>query len=135
MSIDWENKVITVSAAIILNDQKQILVARKKNTEFYMQIGGKLETNETPQQSLLREIEEEILVKAKILKDFGCIDTQAANEADFKLKAYLFYVELFGEPQACAEIADIQWIDVDNKQNLPLAPLTAQFVLPLIKHL
>lgn len=135
MSIDFEKKIITVSAAIIINEKKQVLVARKINTHFYMQIGGKLEPNETPEDSLLREIKEEIGVEAKIIKSFGCIETQAANEAQFKLFAYLFYVEIRGIPQACAELEDIQWIDAQNKSQLPLAPLTEKFVLPIIKQL
>jgi len=41
-------KVITVAAAIILNDQHQLLVVRKRDTSCFMQVGGKLEPNEPP---------------------------------------------------------------------------------------
>ena len=61
--------VITVAAAVILNTQNQLLLVRKKNTQFFMQVGGKLELNEAPEQTMIREISEEISVKAD--KNFG----------------------------------------------------------------
>lgn len=135
MSIDIENKIITVAAAIIMNQDHQFLVVRKKNTEFYMQVGGKIEPNELPSACLLREIKEEILVNAQITEDLGCVITQAANEPEYKLKAYLFKVDILGTAQASSEIEDIQWIDLHNYQNFPLAPLTREIVLPLLKNL
>ena len=135
MSIDWQNKIITVSAAIILNTKNEILVARKKGTNFYMQIGGKLEKDETPETSLIREIKEEIGLDAQITHYYGCFNTQAANEENFKLKAYLFLVETLGNAQACAELEDLKWIDCYNSQELPLAPLTEKIVLPIIQNL
>ena len=53
-------KIITVAAAIILNQQQQMLVVRKQNTTCFMQVGGKLEPNEPPEATMLREIQEEI---------------------------------------------------------------------------
>ena len=53
-------KVITVAAAIILNDQHQLLVVRKQNTSCFMQVGGKLEPNESPAQTMRREIQEAV---------------------------------------------------------------------------
>ena len=44
--------IITVAAAIILNDQNQLLLVRKKNTASFMQVGGKLEENESPEQTM-----------------------------------------------------------------------------------
>ena len=53
------NKVITIAAAIILNEQNQILLVRKKDTDFFMHVGGKLEPNELPEAALSREVLEE----------------------------------------------------------------------------
>ncbi len=58
--------VITVAAAIILNQHKQLLLVRKRNTQFFMQVGGKLEPNEAPEQTMIREIAEEISANAEI---------------------------------------------------------------------
>ena len=64
-------KTITVAAAIILNQQQQLLVVRKRHTACFMQVGGKLEAGELPEQSMLREIQEEIGCQATIQQFVG----------------------------------------------------------------
>ncbi|MCF9047146.1 NUDIX hydrolase [Acinetobacter nectaris] len=128
-----ENLLITVSAAVITNDQGQLLLVRKKNTDFYMQVGGKLEPNEPPETTIIREIKEEIGVEGSIIKYLGKFHTQAANETGYLLKAYLYEVKILGNPVACAEIEDLVWFDPKQHATVPIAPLTAQYVIPLIK--
>ena len=52
------SNIITVAAAIILNAKQQLLVVRKQHTACFMQVGGKLEPNEAPETTMLREIAE-----------------------------------------------------------------------------
>lgn len=122
-------KTITVAAAIILNSQNQLLLVRKQNTAFFMQVGGKLEPNEAPEVTMLREIEEEIGSKASIQAFIGRFETRAANEADHLLVSYVYQVELEQVPQIDAEIAEMKWIDLDDQSPL-LAPLTTEVVIP-----
>ena len=124
--------VITVAAAVILNDKNQLLLVRKQNTQFFMQVGGKLEPNEPPEQTMLREILEEISVQAEITQFIGRCETKAANEADFQLVSYLYLVDLEQTPKINAEIAEMKWIDLDDAQTL-LAPLTKEIVIPWCK--
>ncbi len=121
--------VITVAAAVILNDQNQLLLVRKKNTQFFMQVGGKLELNELPEQTMLREIEEEISTTAQIQQFLGRFETLAANEAGHQLVSYVYQVNLDHAPKMGAEIAEMKWIDLDHDQTL-LAPLTREVVIP-----
>lgn len=123
------DKTITVAAAIITNSQNQLLLVRKKNTQFFMQVGGKLEPNESSEETIVREILEEIGTHAEIKQYIGCFTTQAANEPNHQLVSYLYQVELEQEPQIHAEIAEMKWIDMDD-QSMPLAPLTTQVVIP-----
>lgn len=122
-------KTITVAAAIIQNEQHQLLLVRKQNTAFFMQVGGKLEENELPEHTMLREIEEEIGAKATIQQFIGRFETPAANEADHLLVSYVYQVKLAQAPQIHAEIAEMKWIDLDAEHAL-LAPLTTQVVIP-----
>ncbi|MEJ5140340.1 MULTISPECIES: NUDIX hydrolase [Acinetobacter] len=124
--------VITVAAAVILNDKNQLLLVRKQNTQFFMQVGGKLEPNEPPEQTMLREILEEISVQAEITQFIGRFETKAANETDFQLVSYLYQVDLEQTPKINAEIAEMKWIDLDDAQTL-LAPLTKEIVIPWCK--
>lgn len=124
-------KQITVAAGIVLNAKQQLLLVRKHNTRFFMQVGGKLEPDEAPEQCILREIAEEIGCQAKIVQAVGCFETAAANEPDHLLVSHVFQIELDSTPQIAAEIAELKWIDLDD-QTTPLAPLTREIVLPWV---
>lgn len=121
--------VITVAAAVILNDQNQLLLVRKKNTQYFMQVGGKLECNEAPEKTMLREIAEEISTSAQIQQFIGRFETLAANEAGHQLVSYVYQVNLDQTPKMDAEIAEMKWINLDDNQTL-LAPLTKEVVIP-----
>lgn len=125
--------IITVAAAVILNEQQQLLLVRKKNTDYFMQVGGKLEPDELPEQTMLREIDEEIGGQATIQQFIGRFETPAANEANHLLVSYVYQVELKKFPKIDAEIAEMKWIDLDDQQTL-LAPLTQQIVIPWCKQ-
>ncbi len=59
-------KVNLVVAGVIIKDQKILLVKPKNRTKFYSP-GGLLDFKEDPKRGCLREIEEELGVKGKII--------------------------------------------------------------------
>ena len=122
-------KTITVAAAVILNEQNQLLLVRKQNTEAFMQVGGKLESNEAPEIAIQREILEEIACESEIKQFIGRFETAAANEPDHLLVSYVYEVKLKQTPLIAAEIAEMKWIDLDD-QTTVLAPLTKEVVIP-----
>ena len=122
-------KTITVAAAVILNEQNQLLLVRKQNTEAFMQVGGKLESNEAPEIAMQREILEEIACESEIKQFIGRFETAAANEPDHLLVSYVYEVKLKQTPLIAAEIAEMKWIDLDD-QTTVLAPLTKEVVIP-----
>lgn len=126
-------KVITVAAAIILNDQQQLLVVRKRDTLCFMQVGGKLEPNEPPEATMLREIQEEIGCQASIQQFVGRFETATANEPDHQLVSYVYHVTLDHAPKIDAEIAEMKWVDLDDLHT-QLAPLTREIVMPWVKR-
>ena len=125
--------VITVAAAIILDEQQQLLLVRKKNTQFFMQVGGKLELDELPEQTMLREIKEEIGVDATIEQFVGRFETRAANEADHLLVSYVYHVSIDQVPRIDAEIAEMKWVSLEANQAF-LAPLTIEIVMPWVRQ-
>ncbi|NNP77297.1 DNA mismatch repair protein MutT [Acinetobacter sp. Ac_3412] len=122
-------KIITVAAAVILNEQNQLLLVRKQNTHAFMQVGGKLEMDEVPEITMQREILEEIGCECELKQFIGRFETAAANEPDHVLVSYVYAVELKQPPQIAAEIAEMKWIDLDDQFTL-LAPLTKEIVIP-----
>jgi 8-oxo-dGTP diphosphatase len=122
-------KTITVAAAVILNEQNQLLLVRKQNTQAFMQVGGKLELNEAPEIAIQREILEEIACESEIKQFIGRFETAAANEPDHLLVSYVYEVKLKQTPRIAAEIAEMKWIDLEDQVTL-LAPLTQHVVIP-----
>lgn len=122
-------KTITVAAAVILNEQNQLLLVRKQNTQAFMQVGGKLESNEAPEIAIQREILEEIACESEIKQFIGRFETAAANEPDHLLVSYVYEVKLKQTPRIAAEIAEMKWIDLEDQATL-LAPLTQHVVIP-----
>lgn len=125
--------VIIIAAALLHDGAGKILLVRKKNTQAFMQPGGKIEPGETPQAALLREVEEELGVRVpstscRFLKR---IEAPAANEPGHIVRAELFSLLWQEAVTAAAEIAEARWVTPDEARLLTLAPLTRDCVLPL----
>jgi 8-oxo-dGTP diphosphatase len=54
-----QNKIV-IASALLLNADNDLLVVRKKKSTFYMLPGGKVESNESYKDALLRELKEEL---------------------------------------------------------------------------
>lgn len=125
---------IHVSAAIILDADRRVLVVRKQGTTRFMQPGGKPEPGETPAETLIRELHEELgleLAPAD-LEPLGVFVSAAANEPDHRVVADAFVVAIgAAEPVAQAELAELRWITPADAETLPLAPLSVEHLLPL----
>lgn len=123
---------IRISAAIITDERGRMLVVRKRDTAHFMQPGGKLEAEETPLETLARELKEElgcILVDA----DFcGIFSANAANEPGQTVEAALYRVRVAGTVQPSAEIAELVWLNPRQLTDIQLAPLTRDHVIPVV---
>jgi 8-oxo-dGTP diphosphatase len=127
---------IHISAAVITNDKQQFLLVRKKGSRYFMQAGGKIEANETALQALIRELQEELklTVMAKQLHYLGHYSAPAANEINHIVSASLYHLTLVtDEVKPYAELEEVCWTTIEQSQQLLLAPLTADIIIPLIK--
>lgn len=126
---------LRIVAAIILSIENDMLAVRKRGTSVFMQPGGKYSPGEEPLTALAREISEELgcelLPGANELSTFL---TDAAHEPGWMIEATLFEARINGEPRAQAEIEELRWINPWNPGDLPLAPLTREFALPLARR-
>jgi 8-oxo-dGTP pyrophosphatase MutT (NUDIX family) len=125
--------VISIAAALLIDGRGCTLLVRKRGTRFFMQPGGKIECGEPAVMALARELEEElglILNPAKF-RYLGRFAALAANEPGAVVEAELFRVTVTDDIVQGAEIEQIAWIMPDREQDLALAPLTRDHVLPL----
>lgn len=127
-----------IAAAILLNKRRQLLLVRKGGTTAFMQPGGKVDPGEQPLEALIRELREELglVITAEAATYLGNHQALAANEPGFRVDCALYQVAIRAGDQAvpAAEIEEAVWVAVDEPGDLPLAPLTRDVILPLLRQ-
>jgi 8-oxo-dGTP diphosphatase len=98
-----------VVAAIALVRDGRVLTVRKRGTERFMLVGGKLEVGESALEAALRETYEEVGLEIGSATLLGEFFSEAANEPGHTLHSTVFWAESDAEPVASAEIAEVRW--------------------------
>lgn len=124
---------IHVSAAVITDAEGRLLLVRKAGTTAFMQPGGKPEPNETPAETLVRELAEEVGLRVDFdaLEALGSFAASAANEPGFEVVADVFRVDIGNQrPEPAAEIAELRWVTAGTASGIEIAPLAREYFLP-----
>jgi 8-oxo-dGTP pyrophosphatase MutT (NUDIX family) len=126
-------RVIRIVAALVQDEERRVLLVRKTGTRAFMQPGGKLRDSESHLAALERELGEELRcgIRPNSPAFLGMFTAPAANESGCLVEAALYRVELAGPVSAASEIEEIAWVDPGQPQQIELAPLTRETVLPL----
>ena len=117
------NKIDTlkkVSAAVVIKNQKVLLTRRSPNDNLagYWEFpGGKVESNETPQQCLKRELEEELGINS-IPGDILCESVYEYDHGEFKIIAIL--TDLASEDFDLKIHDKLEWVDIRELLNYEL---------------
>jgi len=98
----------------------------RRETEWFMQAGGKIGEGESAANALLRELNEGIgLVLADDdVRHLGCHFAPAANEPGHIVEAEIFHVRTRHDPATNSEIEEAVRVDDLTATAMPLAPLT-----------
>jgi len=113
---------ISLSGCIILDKDKILLLNRRK-TGWYELPGGKIKPDETPEETAIRELKEELLCDIEIVEKFG---EKEFEENGFIMNYHWFVAKLkeeqepkVGEP----EVFDhLKYISLDTLQDNKLSP-------------
>jgi len=133
------NKPLLVSALIVTRVDNhgvtEVLNVRAKNKVQYGFPGGKIESDETPKQAVIRETIEELGVRPAKTTLQGLYSSLTPEGR--KIDMYVFTGSISGDISPQAEIAELHWLTYEQMlQNLELlTPMTIEHVLPLIKNL
>ena len=128
-------KILTIAALRLLDPAGRILLVRKRATTMFMQPGGKLEPDESPEAAVLREVREEIglVLGPEDIRFLGRWDGPAANEADTEIHAYLYGATTAQTPRIAAEIEQMMWLEPgEAMRREDIAPLLRDHVLPAL---
>ena len=126
-----QNSIFKIGA-IILNDKHQLLVVRKtyEDRVDYIIPGGRQESGETDEQTLKRELDEELGVKVKSYSYFGRFEELAIFE-NVPLVMNVYRVKIEGKPKARSEIKDVVWVDRDyENKGYILGTVLSKHVIP-----
>src|SRR5579884_1393599 len=116
------------AGALIIRNRKLLLVT-DENAEFYWTPGGRLEEGEDYLTCLNRELEEELGIRAKSIKQYKDMKHEVVD-------ARYFLVETEDELKPGHEVTDIHWYSKDDFENgkLKVSPRISEQVFPsLIK--
>ena len=129
---------LTIATACLLSPEQHLLLVRKRDSSFWMLPGGKLDAGETALQALLRELGEELQWNAEntTFQTLGSFENQAANEANTRVQAQVFYAQLSTVPQLHidAEIEAMQWWPLNSSHMEHFAPLLQEQVIPNLRQ-
>jgi 8-oxo-dGTP pyrophosphatase MutT (NUDIX family) len=107
--------------AFIKVENGKILSTRSKGRiKFYIP-GGKRENNETDEETLIREIREELNVSiiSATINYFGTFKAQAdSHKAGVIVKMTCYTADFEGNLEPCSEIEEIKWLSFADRENV-----------------
>jgi 8-oxo-dGTP diphosphatase len=114
------------AGALLIRDDEILLAKRSDDRTFYPSvwdvIGGHCEGDETPADALVRELKEEIGVKALAFEEVAVL--AEPRPAEHGLARYhMFIVTAWdGEPRLLnSEHSELRWLELGHALTLPLA--------------
>ena len=120
--------MIDVVAAILENQKGEVLIAKRKKGKLagYWEFpGGKIEKGESPEQSLIRELNEEMNLEIEI-GDYVGENVHFYDEVAIRLLA--FKGKISGGNIKLADHEEYAWIDLDDLKKVNLAPADVPLV-------
>ena len=125
---EHDNNVITYAAnfavdAVPLNQGRVYLIERKDGRGWALP-GGFIDTNETPEHAVLRELGEETLAKERDIKGIEYLGIFKANdprEINFFTYAYLIHIKSTAELKFADDAKNSKWVLLNRAVNHELA--------------
>jgi len=127
-------KIVTVAACALIDADGRVLLAQRPEGKSMAGLwefpGGKIEAGETPEQSLIRELEEElgIIVKEACLAP---LTFASHSYPDFHLLMPLYVCRRWDGMVTAREGQSLAWVRPNRLRDYPMPPAD----IPLIPHL
>jgi len=127
-------KIVTVAACALVDADGRVLLAQRPEGKPMAGLwefpGGKVETGETPEQTLIRELEEElgIVVKEACLAP---LTFASHSYPDFHLLMPLYICRRWEGTAIAKEGQNLKWVRPNRLRDYPMPPAD----VPLVAHL
>ncbi|MFG2359114.1 NUDIX domain-containing protein [Streptomyces sp. NPDC048521] len=127
-----EAELLVVVAAAIIQEGRLLVVSKKAAPSVFCLPGGKPDLGETPVETLVRELDEELGVRPLDPRFLADVEARAALEG-VPMKMTVFEASISEVPRAASELADLRWIS-GGEPDVQLAPAVRDRVLPLLRQ-
>lgn len=126
-------KVLRVAAGIITDQSGRALLVRKRNTTQFAHVGGTIEPGESALDALCRELLEQIGLDVDLdaTEYLGSHRAEIAAENGGVIRAEVFALMTEASLAASGDVEELLWISTDKFDEVELAPLARQTILPL----
>jgi 8-oxo-dGTP diphosphatase len=129
-------KKIEVVAAIIYHENKILCVQRGENKYDYISKkyefpGGKMEAGESKEETVKREILEELQMDIVVKDEFLTVDHQYP---DFHLTMHSFKCSTTNESLTLTEHIDFKWLEISEMSGLDWAAADVPIVEKLVSN-
>lgn len=115
--------MIEVAAAVIENEEGKILVAKRKAGKrlagFWEFPGGKVEEGETPEETLQRELREEMNVEIEVGEYLG---ENVHYYGDFAIRLIAYRAKVTGGEIKLSDHEEYLWVEAGELAKVNLAP-------------
>ncbi len=119
----------TVVAAVIERDGRVLIAQRKRTRQHPLKWefpGGKVEPHETPEAALVRELEEELAIRARVDSEIGRYEYQYAGSWPIMLMFYRV-IQFVGEPKNL-DFEQILWAAREDLRDYDFLEGDAEFI-------
>lgn len=138
-----QSRLVLVAACALIDDRKRVLIAQRPKGKSLAGLwefpGGKIESGESPEDTLIRELSEELAIKI-VAANLSALTFASHRYPDFHLLMPLFVCRKWqGEPtplenQAIAWVSMAELRGEDSRYPMPpadapLIPALANFLL------
>lgn len=128
--------MIEVVAAVLINNTGKIFIAQRNSPKELAGLwefpGGKIEEGEKPEESLIREMEEEFAMNIQVLSFL----TDCIYHYEFgivRISSYL--AKLLEDTYELREHDDAKWVDIEELEDYKFVPADVKIVEEVKKYI
>ncbi|MEM6903441.1 MAG: 8-oxo-dGTP diphosphatase MutT [Pseudomonadota bacterium] len=126
-----DRPILLVSAAVLVDSDNRVLLARRPQGKHLGGLwefpGGKLNPGETPEEAVIRELQEELGVHTQA-KCLYPLSFASHPYEDFHLMMPLFICRKWGGPAVAKEGQELAWVTPARLRDYPMPPADAPLI-------
>jgi 8-oxo-dGTP diphosphatase len=125
--------VIEVACGVIVYENKVLSVQRSETMSLPLKWefpGGKIELGETAEACLIRELDEELEIKVRIIEK---LSISYFNYGNFEIILIPYFCHFIGDKITLKEHKECLWVQVNELTSLDWAPADIPIVNEIIK--